>query len=118
MVWRACYRDLVRSMSLVLFLIAACGAHRDAGPSWPKLHTADKDGGESLSPRTSASVAEAQSETDDKPVDTPAPSAKPTTPTPAPAASGGSTSTPPVVSPSTTDDPMTTEEIIIEIDGD
>lgn len=105
-------------MSLVLFLIAACGAHRDAGPTWPKLHTADNDGGESLAPRTSASVAAAESDSDDKPIDTPAPSAKPATTTPAPAAGGGSTTAPPIVTPPTTGDPMTTEEIIIEIDGD
>jgi hypothetical protein len=108
----------VRSLSLVLFLIAACGAHRDAGATWPKLHTADKDGGESLAPRMSASVAASESESDDKPIDTPAPSAKPPTSTPAPAAGSGSTSAPPVVTPATTEDPMTTEEIIIEIDGD
>jgi hypothetical protein len=105
-------------MSLVVLLIAACGAHRDAGPTWPKLHTADKDGGESLAPRTSASVAAAESDGDDKPVDTPAPSAKPTTPTPAASSTTSATTTPPVASPSTTEDPMTTEEIIIEIDGD
>jgi hypothetical protein len=105
-------------MSLVVFLIAGCGAHRDAGPAWPKQHAVEKDGGESLAPRTSASVVTADSASDDKPTETPAPTVKPTTTTPAAATGGTTTTTPAAVTPAGIEDPMTTEEIVIEIDGD
>lgn len=100
-------------MALVLAL-AACGPRASAGPAWPKSQDPEKDGGESLAPRESGSVAaiEAAKDEEDEPAEKakPAPKAEspeaPVTPAPTPAP------TP------TIDDLPITEEIIIEIEED
>jgi hypothetical protein len=94
--------------------LAGCSSHAATGPAWPKQHEADKDGGESLSPHTvhGASVAAAEKSGDD---DQPA---KPivATPAAAPAAAKDTPASPTPAATPTEEPPITTEDIIIEID--
>ena len=98
------------------FLVAllGCSAHHATAPAWPKLHEAEKDGGESLAPHAAhaGSVAAVEKSGDDD--------AKPAAATAGPAAPAASKD---AASPTGTaptmiqeDVPVTTEDIIIEID--
>ena len=100
------------SLLLISVLVAACGRSAGARPAWPKQSEKEVDGGESLEPRTASAVAAVEEDDDEeevvevkaveKPVEKPAAvEVKP--PTPAPAA---------------TPEPITTEEIVIEIEDD
>jgi hypothetical protein len=105
-------------MHRVLLVVAvlglvACGGN-SRGPAWPKQSVKEVDGGESLAPRASVAALEDEDDitevkvdkvdkaTDDKPKDT---AAKPETP----AGVKPATATTP-------DEPITTEEIVIEIE--
>lgn len=101
--------------AVFLVLVAAwigCGGS-SPGPTWPKPSSSETDGGQSLAPRKSISVAARDADDDDdapaKPADKPKsddkPVAKPETPK-------GATSAP--ANPN--DDVITTEEIVIEIE--
>jgi hypothetical protein len=99
-----------------LFVVAAlagCAPRAASGPAWPKQHFADNDGGESISPRQPKQIAVATPRVDEvKPV------AVKATVAPVAVAPGvdapAATVIAPVVQP--TEEMITTEEIIIEID--
>jgi len=100
-------------LGLLVIALAACSSPAAAGPSWPKPAAREVDGGESLAPRAAARAIAAIVE-DDKPADK-------VTAGKAPAAAGGTgatTATPPAATSSapTPDDPIMTEEIVIEIE--
>lgn len=93
-------------------LLAACGGSHAGGPAWPKLHAAETDGGESLSPRQASTVAAIEDAEDATP--SPAALAAPAAPTtPAPAAKPDKPASPET---SPKEEILTTEEIIIEIE--
>ncbi len=94
---------------LLVFALAAC-SHASTGPAWPKSTTAVADGGESLAPRPSAHEL-ASLESDDEVVVAPAPTA-PTKVAPVATTEAAPAATPP------TEEPITTEEITIEIDDE
>jgi hypothetical protein len=103
----------------VLFAIAlagwaACSARAPAGPSWPRPRAGEVDGGESLAPRAAARAVAAVAE-EDRPADRGV-ADKPAAPAPAPvtAPAGGDRAT--AAPPAAPDDPLTTEEIVIEVD--
>ncbi len=102
---------------LFVLTLAACTHSGSSGPAWPKDRTR-ADGGESIAPReTATAVAAVEKDADDdddakpaeKPADKPAEKAAPA------AAEGGAPATS-AAAPS--EDPMTTEEIVIEIGPD
>jgi hypothetical protein len=104
----------------VLVLLAACGGAGARGPSWPKTAAVETDGGESLAPYTAtakAAAAAASSDdddgdddgSDDKPATPAAPAAKPAADKPA-------ADKPAATTTDKADEPITTEEIIIEIE--
>src|SRR5436305_940553 len=97
---------------LVVVALAGCATHSASGPAWPKLHDAEKDGGESLAPHTAHSVA-AIEKIDDEPAK---PAATPVVPAATPEkkeAGAAPASTP---ASATVDETITTEDIVIEID--
>ena len=99
--------------ALVLVVVLGCAGSSSHAPAWPKQHTAEADGGESLAPHVSAQVAAIGIIKDDED------EGKPATATPAPAAAAAAvTATPAVTAPTQTpaDETINTEEIIIEID--
>ena len=101
---------------LVVAGIAACGHATQTGPAWPAPSTTTEDGGESLEPRPSSTVAAAIEESDEpeeKAADTADVDDKDAD-TAAPAKDDDSSST--STSESTSDEPMMTDEIIIEIE--
>lgn len=103
-------------LGLLVFALAACSSPASAGPAWPKSTARDVDGGESLAPRAAArTVATANAEDDDDDDKPAAPAAdKPAADKPAAVRDGGTPVTP-AASPAT-DEPITTEEIVIEIE--
>jgi len=102
-------------LGLLVFALAACSSPASAGPAWPKSRVRDVDGGESLAPRAAARTVAAVSDDDDDdkpavpPVGEPRAADKPA------AARDGGTPVTPAASPAT-DEPITTEEIVIEIE--
>ncbi|HEU0032058.1 MAG TPA: hypothetical protein VFQ53_15600 [Kofleriaceae bacterium] len=103
------------ALFVVIVSIAACGAGRSKTPHWPKQTVAETDGGESLEPHKTTTVAAKADadDDDDKPAEKSTsekadkPEAKPETTTSAP-----STAT------SAPDEAITTEDIVIEIEDD
>jgi hypothetical protein len=99
---------------MLLLALAACSmscaGHEPAGPAWPKPAIREADGGESLAPRAAARAIAAIVE-DDRPAER----AAATTPAaaPAPVASGATGA--PAAAPAQ-DEPLPTEEIVIEVD--
>ena len=99
---------------LLVVMVAGCAHSTSSGPAWPKDRAGGGDGGESIAPREAAtSVAVAMEADDDKPtekaVDKPAAAAA----TPASEASAPATN---AAAPS--EEPITTEEIVIEVGPD
>ncbi len=102
-----------RAVLLVIALVGGCAAHRTSGPSWPKMAEHASDGGESLAPHSGAiAIAAASGHNDDDDIKV---VVAPTATTPAAAAA-----TTPAAAPTTTssEDPLTVEEITIEISDD
>jgi hypothetical protein len=103
----------MRPVALVVAL-AACGHPKPTGPKWPEPSATAEDGGESISPRPSATYAAAieksSDDADNKPVGSP-------TATPASSSPGDDkpAATPAATTPAN-DDVFMSEEIIIEID--
>lgn len=93
----------------MVVLLGACVGSSSTSPKWPKQHESETDGGESLAPHVAAAEAVAAVTEDVKPAD-----ATVVTPAVAPAATTPAVTTPAVTTP--TDEPIQTEEIIIEID--
>lgn len=92
-----------------LLAFAACSGAGSRGPAWPKQAARDPDGGESLAPHLTSSVAAVELAEDIKLEDKPI--AKPDEPVKA--TPGVTPSVPTVTKP---DEPITTEDIVIEID--
>lgn len=103
-----------RAAVLLIVLAAACGGPRASGPAWPKMTESESDGGESLAPHARATSVAAASGDDDDDDDIKVVIA-PVTATPAAAAATTPATAPTVTSP---DDPLTVEEITIEISDD
>jgi len=104
----------MRSLLFIAVLgLAACGARGASGPAWPKTAASDTDGGESLAPRQPAALAVAAAAADDEDVTVDVP---PTTTTPATPAATTPAATPSAAAPP--EDPITIDEIVIEIDDD
>ena len=94
----------------VIVLALGCSTHTH-GPAWPKLHDRIADGGESLAPHAASPIATAAAATgDDAAISELAPAATAVAPAATPAI--------PVATPAgkTPDEPVMTEELIIEID--
>lgn len=99
---------------LFVLLLAACGSPRP-GPAWPKDRTAEPDGGESLAPHVATAVELEAS--DDEPADEP--ESEPEAADEADAADAEpDDDAAPAVESATEDEPITTEDITIEIDDD
>jgi hypothetical protein len=94
--------------------LAACGHSKASGPKWPEPSAKDEDGGESIAPRPSAQYAAAVEKStdvdDDKPGDAKSDTPATTSSGDTPAAAAAATSQP------ASDEPIMTDEIIIEID--
>ena len=101
---------------LFVLTLAACSHTGASGPAWPKDRER-ADGGESIAPREAAkSVAvamEKDDDADDKPADKPddKPADKPAAPASEPSAPATNAAAP-------SDEPVTTEEIVIEVGPD
>ena len=100
-------------LALLLAFCLGCSGSSGREPKWPKLTEKEVDGGESLAPHTATTVAADRSDdaSDTRP-DTPS---RPTVDRPATSDAPASTPSQPASS-STPDDPIQTEDIIIEID--
>jgi hypothetical protein len=97
-----------------LFVVTAlvgCAPRVGDGPAWPRQHFTDADGGESISPHQPRQTVVAAPRVEE---------AKPAVakPTIVPAATPAVEALPPVISPTAqpTEETITTEDIIIEID--
>ena len=104
----------MRSLLFIAVLgLAACGARSASAPAWPKTAASDTDGGESLAPRQPAAVAVAEAaDADDEDEDIKV--VAPTTTTSVMPAAATPAATPAAAMPP--DDPITIDEIVIEID--
>src|SRR5262245_60844959 len=94
-------------------ILAGCTHAATTSPAWPKQHEAEKDGGESLAPPESKQRSVAVEKSDDDAKPEPKVEAKPDVKPAASEAATGLTS-PAVTQP--TEETITTEDIIIEID--
>jgi hypothetical protein len=101
---------------LLAIALFACSHPRPTGPVWPKTHVHDSDGGESLAPRAAARAIAAVVD-DDRPTDRAA-GEKPAVPAAAGTATPGASTDKPALTPSVTvtEEPLTAEEMVIEID--
>jgi len=93
---------------------AGCSARGSAGLSWPRPASREVDGGESLAPRPAARAIAALVE-EDRPADWDV-ADKPAAPAPVPVATPGGDRAAASPAPSPPEDPLTTEEIVIEVD--
>jgi hypothetical protein len=98
---------------LVAVILAGCTHAATTSPAWPKQSTPDKDGGESLAPHESKQLNVAVEKSDEETKPEPKVEAKPAV-VPAAAETGGTVTAPAVTQP--TEETITTEDIIIEID--
>ena len=97
----------------LVLALAGCGAQHAQSPAWPKLHEAEKDGGESLAPHAAASsVASVEKGGDEEPTK---PAATTTAPA-APATKDGAAPTGTAPTMIQEDVPVQAEDIIIELD--
>lgn len=97
-------------VAIVVGLLAGCSAHAKA-PAWPKQSVKDTDGGESLAPRTPAAVAAIEDADDAVEVD-----AKPDVKPDKPDKPKATPETPKGTATAVPDEPIMTDEIVIEID--
>jgi len=100
---------------LLLIALLGCSHPASTGPAWPKTHAQDSDGGESLAPRAAARAIAAAVE-DDRPADRAAGEKAAATPAVVvtPAAAGDKPAGTPSVT--VTEEPLTAEEMVIEVD--
>ena len=98
--------------------LAACGAPKASGPAWPAPAETDEDGGESIAPRPSSSVATAIEKSEEPEPDKKKADSEPEkkaedkaedTPAETPAAE---------TQPTGDEEIITSEEIVIEIEDD
>jgi hypothetical protein len=89
----------------------ACSGHVPTGPAWPKPVARQVDGGESLAPRAAARAIAAIVEED-----RPAERAAADKPSAAPAAAGAAAPAASATAAPAQDEPLPTEEIVIEVD--
>jgi len=103
-------------LGLLVIALAACSASASAGASWPRPRVREVDGGESLAPRAAARAIASVAE-DAKPVDR-AVADKPGTPatTGSAAPAGGDKPAAATSATASPDEPITTEEIVIEVE--
>jgi hypothetical protein len=105
----------MRSLWFVALLsLGACGRGKASGPAWPAPSTTAEDGGESLEPRETSTVAaalEKSEEPEDKKAE---PAATPAAESPSD--TGEKPAATPVPSPPIVDDVIMSDEIIIEIE--
>jgi hypothetical protein len=94
-------------LGLLVFALAACSSSASAKPAWPKARPREVDGGESLAPRAAARAIAAVVEDDKPAVTTAAPAAAPAPVDKSPAAAPAAPAA---------DEPIITEEIVIEIE--
>ena len=94
-------------------ILASCTHAATSGPAWPKQAHSDKDGGESLAPHESKQLNVAIEKSDDDVK--PEPAKVEAKPVAAPAADAGAPATAPSVT-QPTEETITTEDIVIEID--
>jgi hypothetical protein len=101
---------------LLVIGLLACSHPGPSGPAWPTTHAREADGGESLVPRAAARAIAAAAE-DDRPADRAA-GEKAVAEVPVGTATPGVTADKPATTPSVTvtEEPLTTEEMVIEID--
>lgn len=92
----------------------ACSGRGPAGPAWPKPATRDADGGESLAPRAAARAIAARVE-DDRPAEHAVADKPAAAPVPAASAAPAVSAAPAAATPAQ-DEPLPTEEIVIEVD--
>ncbi len=106
----------MRRWLVVLALAAGCSHHAASGePAWPKLHESETDGGESLEPRVARPVEVAAHKSADDPKPEPTLTIAPAAaPTPAAKEPSAATPTAPLVPPG--EEPITVEDLVIEID--
>ena len=93
---------------LLVFVLAACSSSASANPAWPKARPHEVDGGESLAPRAAARAIAAVVEDDKSAVAPAAPPAPAAAPVDKPAAAAPAAPA--------SDEPIITEEIVIEIE--
>lgn len=103
-------------MRRLVFVVALAGCTHAAatGPAWPTSSAAE--GGESLAPREQATTVAAVTPKDDAADEAAAPA--PTTPAADPAPSESDESEAAATEPSDAEEPVTTEEIVIEVGPD
>lgn len=95
----------------LVIALSACVPQGGSGPAWPKQHESETDGGESLAPHEGAKSVAAAIEEEAKPAEKPAaPEAKPAAAAPA----AEKPAEKPVAEKN--EDPLQTEEIIIEVE--
>ena len=100
---------------VLALVLAGCASHAASGPAWPKESHTDNDGGESIEPRVVRPVEAAvdKTEEDVKPAPVAAPVEKPAAPAaPKETPAAGAPAAPAV------EEPITTEDIVIEINDD
>jgi hypothetical protein len=104
----------MRSLLLAILVAAAgCGGSKASGPAWPAPSTTAEDGGESIAPRdrsVATAVEKSADDNDGKDDD------KPTSDAAKPASEIKEITPAPQASTPTNDDPVITDELIIEVD--
>jgi len=104
-------------LAFLVIALAACSSHASAGPAWPKSTAHETDGGESLAPRAAARTiaAKTDDDDDDKPVTLAVPGDRPAA-TPVAPGAGSAGDRPAASTPGAPDEPVTAEDIVIEIE--
>ena len=98
---------------LVVVALAGCAGRAATGPAWPRASARADDGGESLAPHQTHEVATSIEKAEDETK----PSATPViAPVIAPSAQVGGTVAPVATPAASSDEPITTEDIVIEVD--
>jgi hypothetical protein len=100
-------------VALLFALCLGCGGWRGHDPAWPKQTVKETDGGESLAPHTATTVSASERSSDTTESKPEVSESKPAA-TDKPAASDAPAPSSP--SSSQADEPITTEDIVIEID--
>jgi hypothetical protein len=104
---------------LLVIALLGCSHAAPTGPAWPKPHAAESDGGESLAPREAARASAAAVEDDraaDRAADKPAATPPAATPSAATPPAGATADKPAAGSVTVTEEPLTAEELVIEVD--